>query len=55
MSTGQKRSGLLYFPQSDLPGGRTGGVNHPSDGIEQPEGAEAQGVDDDEELQEAGP
>jgi hypothetical protein len=43
------------FPQSDLPGDRAGGVNHPLDAIEQPEGAEARGVDDDEELQEAGP
>jgi hypothetical protein len=31
------------------------GMNRPPDGIGQPEGAEPRGVDDDEELQEAGP
>jgi hypothetical protein len=40
--------------QSNLPSGRAGGVNHPPDCVRQPEGAEARGIDDDEELQEAG-
>jgi hypothetical protein len=31
------------------------GVNHPLDGVRQPEGVEARGIDDDEELQEVGP
>jgi hypothetical protein len=43
------------LPQSNLPGGRARGVNHPPDCVGQSEGAEARGVDDDEELQEAGP
>jgi hypothetical protein len=41
--------------QRDLSGGSTGGVDHPPDCVGQPEGVEALGVDDDEELQEAGP
>jgi hypothetical protein len=42
------------LPQSNLPSGRAGGVNHPPDCVGQPKGVEAPGVDDDEELQEAG-
>jgi hypothetical protein len=41
--------------QHDLSGGSARGVDHPSDRVGQPEGGEALGVDDDEELQEAGP
>jgi hypothetical protein len=51
-----KRTALLPAPrrmstgQSNLPSGRAGGVNHPPDCVRQPEGAEARGIDDDEEL-----
>jgi hypothetical protein len=41
--------------QRDLSGGSAGGVDYPPDCIGQPEGDEAPGVDDDEELPEAGP
>jgi hypothetical protein len=36
--------------QCNLSGGSTGGVNHPPDRVGQPEGVEAQDVEDDEEL-----
>jgi hypothetical protein len=38
------------LPQSNLPGGRARGVNHPPDCVGQPEGVEARSIDDDEEL-----
>jgi hypothetical protein len=41
--------------QRDLSRGSVGGVDHPPDCVGQPEGVEALDVDDDEELQEAGP
>jgi hypothetical protein len=41
--------------QHDLSRGSAGGVDYPPDCVGQPEGFEAPGVDDDEELQEAGP
>jgi hypothetical protein len=36
--------------QHDLSGGSAGGVDHPSDCVGQPEGVEAQDIDDDKEL-----
>jgi hypothetical protein len=36
--------------QRDLSGGSGGGVDHPPDCVGQPEGVEALGVNDDEEL-----
>jgi hypothetical protein len=43
------------LPQSNHPGGHAGGVNHPPDYVGQLEGGEAWGVDNNKELQEAGP
>jgi hypothetical protein len=41
--------------QRDLSGGSARGVDHPPDCVRQPEGVEAQDVNDDKELQEWGP
>jgi hypothetical protein len=38
------------LPQGNLPSGHARGVNHPLDSIGQPEGVEAWGIDDNEEL-----
>jgi hypothetical protein len=49
MSTGQRSSSLLCSTSTTSPG------DHPPNCIRQPEGDEAPSLDDDEELQEAGP
>jgi hypothetical protein len=46
---------LALLHQRDLSGGSARGIDHPSDCVGQPKGVEALGIDDDEELQEAGP
>jgi hypothetical protein len=43
------------LPQGNLPGGYAGGIDYPLDCVREPEGVEAPDVNDDKELQEAGP